>query len=106
MLLRSKLDKKAEHFLVETALPRGFRAQLPFEMILPAASQKGPRGTRALPGFKRSYFDMSAVTEKKQFHSETLFFIASQKVIKAMHWLIKPDATVARREHLLFTVFT
>lgn len=76
---RSKTDNKAQHFLVETTLPRGFRNQLPFEVILPAALQKGPRGTHALPGFKRSYFDISAVTEKKQFHSKTLFFTAKQK---------------------------
>lgn len=76
---RSKTDNEAQHFLVETTLPRGFRNQLPFEMILPAASQKGPRGTHALPGFKRTYFDLSAVTEKNPFHSKTLFFTEKQK---------------------------
>lgn len=76
---RSKTDNKAHHFLVETTLPRGFRNGLPFERIPPAASQKGPRGTHALPGFKRSYFDISAIIEKKQLHRKTLFLIAKQK---------------------------
>lgn len=78
---RSKTDNKAQHSLVETALPRGFKNQLPFGMLLPAVLQRAPGGTHALPGLKRSYLDISAFTEKKQFHGKTMFSQQNKKTV-------------------------